>query len=331
MTYDLVKDLRRVRTDARGEHVFEGLVPGVHRVEVQDRRDYSRIVQREITVARGEEVLAEFELPESRRKMAASGRVVDEEEQPLPGVYLSFELDGADPPVWGQRTNAEGRFEIWTVPAASLTVVPGAELGADRFEPERVSVPFGTADLEFRRVARSAPRQVSFVVRTSTSEPIEGAEIWIVDRALGEELRIGRTGPDGSALVAIEPDRGRQWGVWAPGFLDAQGAVAEIDFASEAPLVEVRLSAGEDRALRVVGALESRPIAQATIRDAASGARIALTDDEGRARLAAPVPDRIEVSAPGHETLVWPTRRRNGWSETRVPLLELEPARSSDG
>lgn len=311
------------QTDERGEFLFRGLSPGTHTVKVQDPRNRKDFRQ-EVEVQRGVEIPVDFDLPAANTELAMSGRVVDEDGAPLPGVFISIEKLGEER-LWGTRSDESGAFELWSRPVPGLVLRAGTELDADLFEPAEMEVQFGAQDLVFRRRRVLETRRLSFhVVHAVSGDGVQGAEVWLYDPKLERDfpsVRAGTTGPDGSALVSLKLRDDLIWGVHAPGFLQHQGVVAEIDLDEAAPRVEVRLERGFDRRWQIRDWFSSVPLPGATVRDPESRSVLGIADEQGWVHLRSHLwPENLEVSHPGYETAIWPVARRNGWPHDGISL-----------
>jgi protocatechuate 3,4-dioxygenase beta subunit len=120
-------------TDAEGRYRIAGLTAGRNRIEVQDWSHMRRLLERTVTLGSGDQRL-DLELPTGHR---ISGRVVDEQGEPVPGTRLMLVLVG-QPPLRAD-SGPEGGFRFTDVPEGTWRLTGSARGQAPLSEEVRVA------------------------------------------------------------------------------------------------------------------------------------------------------------------------------------------------
>lgn len=293
------------RADERGDFMFEGLAPGVWRVEAGDEERASVVSL--VRLQDGEVVvLDDLVLGEGAR---LEGEVADAEGRPLDGVHVHarrFDGDGEDRVL---RTDAEGRFRArhlrpgaWLLRVDAETVAGGPWIEAlvEAVEGETTQVRFTAG--EDGSIAGTVRRR---------GAPVPGAVVDLVHEPEDEGAALRRyrasTGPDGrfhvGALEAGLYTLQVQSGAWRTSqgvYLEA-GDELELDLEAFEARLRGRVVTRDGR---LVGGAEivatpldedGRPYPDATFEGQGR------TDPRGRFVLRGlpPGPYTLSVSAPG--------------------------------
>lgn len=144
-------------TDAEGRASFPHVGPGASQLGVREQNGHYATQER-IELLPGERRSLELHL-RPPTPLAVAGRMLDEEGDPLPYRELFIQVQGPSRPwIDSLRTDAYGDFELRMQACESILLDPNRSPRGDRFEPDRVEVPFGTQELVFRRVAQAVER-----------------------------------------------------------------------------------------------------------------------------------------------------------------------------
>jgi len=314
-------------TGAEGELLLEGLPP---RSYVVATGNDSGAVRRRVELARGVESELELVLGQDLApRLAAAGRVLDESGAPLPRSLVTalVERSTGGPPLRVTRsTDARGRFELHAAVGPRVTVLLDGDLQGDEYAPRSLAVPFGTRDLEFRRITRLPRHELDLeLVDAATGERLEYALV-LTERAPGtpEYEFVGVVGGLTTLVVSEHPDVRLR--VDAVGHRSRALVPARLfDPEGERRLHRIELEPGLRCGLLVVsgspGDAPGTPLPGAAVRD---GARLlGLTDGAGRLEVDTAVwpsgPLRIE--APGHRASSWSPS--DGLGEPGPIVIEL--------
>ena len=184
---------RQVTTDARGEAVFEGILPGSYSIGVVDPGLRELTSARQLTVGSGERKLVELRVGDF--DLSIAGRVIDIDGEPLVGLVVqarayatgssTLRLVPASRDALAGRTDDEGRYEID---------------GLDEGEYEVVTT--RTKDYpSVRQVVRSGLQSADFVIAPEGLIPVHGV---VVDERSGEPLEGVRVVPLGSRAEEVK-------------------------------------------------------------------------------------------------------------------------------
>jgi len=316
----------RTMTGTGGDVVLPALRPGEYEVLAGDER-IGRSARDRVRVEWAEEARLELVLSDSSLAQAVAGTLVDEDGAPLSEVQIGVTIDpvgdDSDGEYW-VRTDVNGRFAWFAEAGARVSVRPGPNDACTLFEPETITVAFGTHDVALRRNATSAPVTLTLrAIDAATGRPIEGARAWIVyaEKQNYFDCSSELSGPDGLASVSACLRRGCSFGVRAPGYVDAEGGLLGTQLSPGTRTTELR--PGFDRRLRIAHWYDDRPLPGAVVTD--GGGIRAVTDAEGLVHLTGRVwPERLEVRCEGYETVAWDPRQRGGWGIETMGLTPVE-------
>jgi hypothetical protein len=294
-------------TDALGEETFAALRAGCWNVAAIHPLT-GRTLQKQIDLSRGARADADFRLGLTGLRLGLSGTVVDEDGYPLSGVGVRLWVPGED--AVDLTTRELGRFELWARPASGVAVSVGGGFLDDRFEPSYLTLPFGTTGFEARRVARVEPETRAFVVLDAkTRKPVPHASIVLhhASQSIGlEEGALRASAPSGFAQVTFKRRDDTCWIVDAPGYLRAEGLLAElIAKCGSNPLpLQVELESGFERALEVRDRVTKRAVQGASFQ--ADGRVLGTSGESGRVHLEGPAwPAVVHVVCVGYQPLAW--------------------------
>lgn len=299
-------------TDENGMARLGPLAAGSHRI--QARRLPDRRIQASQTVELHPNEVAEltFDLGQTQEaQVAVSGRVLDRAGQPVGDVALAVRMDNGIPEM--VFTNDAGEF-AWVTPRSGqwVTVDSGASLFDAPMDPERLRVPPGTTDVEFR-IEDSRP---DGVVIFSLVDDISGE--WIPDELdpaivlyrepadRGRILARAFFGPDdGVTEVDFAPHDDLYWVVHVPGYQEARGRIDPPVEGAPTPRIEVRMHRGFRREFLVRNASTAAPLSGVSILTV-EGTVLATTDREGRATVTGSAwPERLRFDRTGHVSHMW--------------------------
>lgn len=126
---------REIRPDARGRYRFSGLPPGKFKITLQLPETLTaHRPEREITVADRGCASVTYNVSDNGR---VSGRVLDAEGRPVPRILISL-IDPASNPKDNAmlgRTDAEGRFNLSSVPAGRYLIAVNHQRFPDPNDP----------------------------------------------------------------------------------------------------------------------------------------------------------------------------------------------------
>jgi hypothetical protein len=306
----------RLDVDAEARAVFTGLVPGPYRLDaIDDTSEVAGRTSREVLVRAGERTQVEAFLADSSTRLAVSGRVLDEERRPLPGVELVV-----TPSLGGPvevRTDDDGLFHVRSRPCEGSWIDANLTSEQDRLEPSRLWVEFGATGVEFVRVEqlRTVRFDIEVVDRASGNELSEFT--LSTDRGPGTEQHANRRpGARTFELPALEETRltvaARDH---LPVTLPLFATVAELEPGT--PL-RVELDLGLRHELRVLELDTDEPIPGVLFRSPT--APEARTDPDGRVLLSADHWSTYEVTRAGYQPTTFETDEGAlwGWTELRL-------------
>jgi hypothetical protein len=309
----------RVLTDAQG---LARLAPlPAEKIVVYVRRPNTReyLAEREVIIERESAQRVHFVLPPELLvlNLHVSGSVLDAAGEPVPDKMLVISLDGAQP----QRvfTEADGSFAYEsTVRAEHVTVHSMTSVFEPVIEPETITVPAGTRDLEFRQHEDSGLAIVIFEVvdaRTGAPLPDEDDVAIRVYLEPDERERIVATaafGPDeGSTEVDFLPHDNLRWLVTAPGYRERRGDLARPQAGEDPPILRVEMERGFRRELVVHDEVTADALAGVAVLDD-DGKRLATTGFDGHVVIEGNEwPEWLTLDLEGYEPLRW--RARSHW------------------
>ncbi|MCY2961877.1 MAG: carboxypeptidase-like regulatory domain-containing protein [Planctomycetota bacterium] len=315
---------RRGETDANGEYHFTGLrdtcwtVSAVHPFTGDS-------VERAVDLGVGEYADVDLRLSVANLRLGAQGTVVDERGDPLLNVVVHVQAAGSLPVEL--ETDAAGQFQYWGHPSGALLLGFGGAFLDDRFEPGVVTVPFGATSIAVRRVERRGERSIGIeIVDRQSHAPCPRAAVWLSrpeSAALVGTLAVQRfSAPSGVAMLQMPLGDEIRYAIDAPGYLRAEGAVADLlDAVEEGRSLRVELVPGFERKVEV-----RDRVTRALLSDAvffAKGGVLGATDGAGRAALRADDwPAAVRVECTGYAPLAWDPLAA-GWPGTVVWLDPL--------
>jgi hypothetical protein len=296
---------RAGETDARGECVFTALRGGCYAISAV-HPSTGEDIRREVDLGRGAQETVDLRLTLAGLRLRLAGTVVDEFGYPLPGVAVRAQAAGEASV--SLTTGEGGRFEFWGRACDGVLFSTGGGFLDDRYDPEVMSVPCGSAGMTVHRLARLETRSWPFViVDRDTGDPVPTACVTLYH---GDPHRVGPalqsfTANAGIVQVVFKQRDDVFYAVDAPGFLREQGPLAEIlGAAGKSGTLRVELDRGFDRRLEIKDRLTRRGVAGASVSSA--GAILGRADEHGAVRLRADVwPASVRVESPGYEPVSW--------------------------
>ncbi|MEM6572559.1 MAG: hypothetical protein AAF957_29360, partial [Planctomycetota bacterium] len=215
------------------------------------------------------------------------------------------------------HADAYGRLRVHMPPCDEIVVVLNTGANGHRYEPESMTVPFGTRGLRFRIVERYEQVSTPFDVKDADSgEPVMGATVVVYrdDPWTARESCLVRDGGPGQYVVEHRGWPGLRYVVSAQGYEHAYGDAARSD---QDESVVVALRKGTRSPVVVVDAATLSPVAGARF-VAEDGAIVATSDAEGAAELEGDeASGRLRVVAEGYV----PRRWYANWPTDRVMLV----------
>jgi len=310
---------RRGETDANGDHHFTGLREACWTVSAAHPFT-GEVVERAIDLLPAEYVDVDLRLSIANLRLGAHGVVLDERGAPLAGVAVHVAAAGS-PPV-EIATDPAGRFEFHGLASGTLLLGFGGAFLDDLYEPGVLTVPFGATGLVVRRTERRVDRSVPIEVTSRVNgQRCARAVVWLArpeSSALTGTSAIQRfSAPSGVALLALPRGEVARFAVDAPGFLRAEGELANLLAAAEngRPL-RVELAPGFERRVEVRDRISRALLADAVF--FASSGVLGATDRTGVTTLRAPAwPGSIRVECTGYAPLAWDPLAA-GWPGTVV-------------
>ncbi|MBI5365057.1 MAG: carboxypeptidase regulatory-like domain-containing protein, partial [Planctomycetes bacterium] len=283
-------------TNARGEYALQLGEPGEYDVSVQRFQgggNQQNVVEFARSVPSGKEAVIDLELPTGR----ISGRVVDDEKQPIAGARVTLTSEGAGEPgtLWGGHynetaTNGEGLFDIqalrpgrYTLFAGGMTL--GGAFGDDSVHGREAITGVQVAEGEWRKdvdFRLKRPGTIDVVVVDDGGKPASGASIFVRTRAgeLVDRFSLSASGPDGACKYGgLAPGRytvSAREGVRA----SVEGGEVEVRSGEHTP-ARVVLSTGTYIVVSVVDAEQKPLTASLSVRDEAGrevGSMLSLAD-----------------------------------------------------
>lgn len=312
---------RRGETDASGEFHFTGLRDTCWTVSAAHPFT-GESVERAVDLAVGEYADVDLRLSIANLRLGAQGVVVDERGDPIAGVVVHVQSPGSAP--IELATDVAGQFQYWGHQAGALLLGFGGAFLDDRFEPGVLTAPFGATAIVVRRVDRRSDRTTTIeVVDGRTRAPCARASVWLSrpeSAALTGTLAVQRfSAPSGVTLLQLPLGDETRYAVDAPGFLRAEGSLAElVEAADGAQTLRVELVPGFERKVEVRDRITRALLADAVF--FARGGVVGATDGAGRATLRAPEwPAGVRVECTGYVPLAWDPLAA-GWPGTVVWL-----------
>jgi hypothetical protein len=316
-------------TDASGDCVFTALRAACYSVSAVHPLT-GRALAREVDLPRGGRADVEFRLTLSGLRLGAAGMVLDETGAPLSGVSLRMQTPGEDP--LDLETSPDGLFEFWSRPVAGIHLSIGGGFLDDRFEPEDLSVPFGTTHLTIRRLERLETETRAFQIfddRDHGTPPRATIFMYHAESASGsvpQGLQRWST-TRGLAQVSYKRRDDTFYAVEAPGYLRAHGKLSDlIEACGPVPLpLHVELVRGFERHLEVRDRVSKRIVAGA--RFSAANGLSGTSDSDGAVSLSSSEwPAVVRIECTGYEPLAW-NPADAGFPGTVVWLEPLRAAR----
>lgn len=313
-------------TDGRGEAVFTALRAACYSVSVVHPLT-GETLSRSVDVPRGAHVAVDVHLSLANLRLALAGSVVDELGYPLAGTRIAIEPGGE--PAVELTTSADGRFEFWTRPCATLGLSAGGGFLDDEYEPSFQRLPFGTRELRIQR-----RRTLELVARPfvacddATGETVKPAAFTLFH---GEFSGGGANGvridaADGVAQIQFKLHERTRYAVDARGYLRAEGLLEELVAAHPIgrPL-SVELERGFERLVVVRDRVNKKGLSGAAL--FSDGRAIGASDASGGVSLrAAEWPGSIAIECTGYEPATWDPWGAGFPGDT----IFLEPLRASD-
>lgn len=313
-------------TDGRGEAVFTGLRAACYSVSVVHPLT-GETLSRAVDLGRGAHAAIDFHLTLANLRLALSGSVVDELGYPLSGTRIAVAPPGE--PTIELQTAANGRFEFWSRPCASLLVCAGGGFLDDEYEPALQRLPFGTRDLRIQRHKTLELESRPFLARDAvTGETVKPAAFTLFHGAASEDGANGARveASAGVAQIQFKLHEDTRYAVDAPGYLRAEGSLVELVEAHAVgrPLA-VELTHGFERRVVVRDRVSKKGIAGAALY--ADARALGVSDASGGVDLrAAEWPSGIAVECTGYQPAAW-----DPWSAGfSGDTIFLEPLRAGD-
>ncbi|MEM1452003.1 MAG: carboxypeptidase-like regulatory domain-containing protein [Planctomycetota bacterium] len=313
-----------IDTDGRGRAALGPLVPGLREWYV-GAPGSEHNVRGAAEIELGERTEIEIALDADGDPLALEALFVDESGAARPTDPGKLgPIDHPSAWVGPSRANgrivhadAYGRLRVHMPPCDEIVVVLNTGANGHRYEPESMTVPFGTRGLRFRIVERYERVSTRFDVKDADSgEPVKRANVVVYrdDPWTARESCLVRNGGPGRYVVEHRDWPGLRYVVSAQGYEHAYGDTARSD--QDEPVV-VPLRRGTRSPVIVVDAATLSPIAGARF-VAEDGAIVATSDAEGAAVLEGDeASGRLRVVASG----CVPRRWYASWPMDRVMLV----------
>lgn len=322
---DDVRHLAIWTTDAEGACRSELLTPGpywVLHVDPTTREERGA----HVTIRPGRVTELDLELAHLSVDVAAAGRVVDEDGQPLAGVLVALVHPGAGTTT--VATDADGRFEFRAPACEELRVALDHDPWTDVYEPPHVDAPFGRRDLRFVRTQRLS--FVAFeleVVDARTAEPVEG--VVVLGHRPPYTENVGEHHALGGRLRLTYPDAGDvELRIRAPGYRPRSLTIASLFDPTDPsiPRRRIELERGFRTRIRAVTPIspvdaDTRvPLPEARV--LVDGAVVATADPDGWIDLDLPTwPERLVLV---HDGLTSVDLDPTAWlGQLRAPTVEM--------
>jgi hypothetical protein len=292
-------------TDAQGECLFAPLRPGCFTVSVVHPLT-GRTLQREVDLGRAGEAAIELRLSIAGLRLGLAGALVDELGYPLTGVGVHIQPEGEAPVEL--ETGEGGHFEYWGRPVASVAFSVGTGVMDDEYEPDVLTVPFGTSGLRVRRARSVSVRTMPMLVADKRDgAPLQRASVILyrADTATathGEQRYNTRAGV---AQVSFKLRGDTSYCVDAPGYVRAEGSLGALcDAAAHTGVLRVELAPGFERRVEVRDRVSKRTLAGARFSE--EHRVVGTSDARGTLLLSSPEwPAGYRVECAGYKPLVW--------------------------
>jgi hypothetical protein len=308
-----IRGKRAILTDEAGHAVFTELAGGEYSAMVRDAAASIVLAQQEIVLEPSEIKRLEMTVAAGARPavQVVAGHVVDANGAPVPEKHLAVSLDGRKPV--RIRADENGLFQhMSAVPVESVTVYGAAGLFDSVVEPEIVTVPAGTTDLEF--IVGEAVPHVAALFEVLSAET--GATLTDEDEVALSVYREPAPGrrvlatlayglSEGSSEIQFVPVGDVRWRVTAPGYHEQRG---KIDLGkalgAEPLLIRVALERGFQREVFVLDRSTGEPLEGVVA--IADDLEFGRSDFAGRILLErATWPEWIEFRLSGYEPNRW--------------------------
>jgi len=310
---------RRGETDANGDHHFTGLREACWTVSAAHPHT-GEVVERVVDLLPAEFADVDVRLSVANLRLGAHGIVLDERGDPLAGVAVHVAATGSAPVEIA--TDLAGRFEFHGLASGTLLLGFGGAFLDDLYEPSLLTVPFGATGLVVRRAERRIERTAPVEVTSRVNgERCARAVVWLArpeSSALTGTSAIQRfSAPSGVALLSLPRGDVVRYAVDAPGFLRAEGDLADLlaDAENGRPL-RVELAPGFERRVEVRDRISRALLADAVF--FGSNGVLGATDGSGVTTLRATAwPGSVRVECTGYAPLAWDPLAA-GWPGTVV-------------
>lgn len=310
---------RRGETDANGDYHFTGLREACWTVSAAHPHT-GEVVERVVDLLPAEYADVDLRLSVANLRLGAHGIVLDERGDPIAGVAVHVAAAGSAP--IEIATDPAGRFEFHGLATGTLLLGFGGAFLDDLYEPGVLTVPFGATGLVVRRTERRVERSAPIEVTSrENGERCARAVVWLArpeSSALAGTSAIQRfSAPSGVALLSLPRGEVVRYAVDAPGFLRAEGDLADLLEETETgrPL-RVELAPGFERRVEVRDRISRALLADAVF--FASTGVLGATDGSGVTTLrAATWPGSVRVECTGYAPLAWDPLAA-GWPGTVV-------------
>jgi len=312
-------------TDDRGRHLSAILVPGPYRlVHVADATG-ERFAVRAV-VHPGQITDVDLEIEHLKLDVAAAGRVVDEDGEPLAGVEVA--LLNPDAGLTTVSTAADGTFELRAPRCDRVRVALDHDPWGDQFEPGHVDVRFGRTDLEFERLGPPAFVGLELeVVDAESREAIEDAVILVHRPPYTDEHGQHRT-LRGRARLTCPDVEGLELRVAARGYRTETLTLASLFEPTDPTMPHRRVALERGLRARLRAVTSAAPVDHRSLvplpraHVVSDGAIVATADDDGWIELDLHVwPDRLQLA---HEGLASVELDPGRWIEdVQPPTIEM--------
>ncbi len=282
-----------------------------------------------IEILPGQRRAIEVALDQDGEPLALEGVFVDENNVARPSDYFS-KVDSQPidrPTLWVGPSRAEGkivhadaygRFRVHMPPCDELLVLLNMGPNGHRYDPESMTVPFGTRGLRLRVSERYESVTTRFVVRDDvTGKSVAGATVIVYrdDPWKAKESCLTRSDQPGSYAVHHRDWPDLRYVVRSIGHEHVYGV---LDGSAREDRILVRVHAGLRSPVVVLDDATLRPIEGARFVNQA-GDTIATSDVQGAAALAGDgASGRLRVVADGYAPRSWYA----SWPTPRVTLVQ---------
>ena len=305
------------KTDEEGRITFEQLAPGSYHACDRGSASAPPIANpvQLVHVQRGEVQTVEFRLEE--REPAVSGRVIDEQGEPLTGVGLVVTRKGGRSQ--SIRTEEDGSFSFYEDEAGPFLLEANFPAEGDVYEPGSLEVPFGAYDVLFTRVRQAELRSFRVEVFDLTNGAAIEHFVATIDRGPSSEK--WSYPPQLEYELPVLPETRLR--VSSKGYIERSLELKRVlDGLEEMERLRVGLAPGLDYSCSVLNAETFKPLPGVLFRSELAGD--VRSDDGGVVHFQAPEWSVYRVSSEGYESDEWDPNDHVLWQFGSILLVPAE-------